>query len=177
MCACMVARCLPAAPTPPRPLRGLQHSVHAHAHRLHTAPRKGVPRLTLRRPLCVRACAAGACVSGLRCEGVELLPFLVDAARATAARAGGSAARCSFVCADMLSYDAPAAWLIAATVPGAGRLAGVPARQPDLLGLAGAPASWLRYATPTPRLRHPYATPMPRLRHALGRRRCARPGP
>ena len=52
-------------------------------------------------------------MSGLRCEGIELVPFLVRAARATADRAG--VCSCSFVCADMLGYDVSAAQLLLLT--------------------------------------------------------------
>ena len=63
-------------------------------------------------------CLYGACVYGLRAEGVELLPKLCDCARAAAAAAPvppSGAGGASFVCADALAYDVTRARLLMLT--------------------------------------------------------------
>ena len=63
-------------------------------------------------------CLYGACVYGLRAEGVELLPKLCDCARAAAAAARvppSGAGGVSFVCADALAHGVTRARLLVLT--------------------------------------------------------------
>ena len=60
-------------------------------------------------------CLYGACVYGLRAEGVELLPKLCECARAAAAAARVPPSGASFVCADALAHDVTRARLLMLT--------------------------------------------------------------